>query len=197
MSTFSRYRPFNYKFYTPERFTADEARERRLAAVLEREQRFQTLWQAAPLSPGFKIYEKMPEANEDRKRYGPKAASIAAALSQFKESDFADPLKRKQYRALRSAQEVQRKVSPSGADKRQFNPTGKGFASTIYGTTARLASRLVPLHGMSWKPVFESPTKVVPCVQRVERREVMFAKHHAGRGYHTRKRRSWASAIPC
>lgn len=82
-------------------------------------------------------------------------------------------------------------MSPVGGDKRRYNPTGKDFASTVHGYRATFR----PLD--SWLPAFANPTQVVPCIQRKMRREVMFAKDKAGRGYHAKKRRTWSSGVPC
>lgn len=128
---------------------------------------------------------------------------ISAALSGFTEKHFSDPAKRANYRALRQmqlqSQELatrggQKKVSPVGGDKRRYDPTGKGYASTRYGTIARLIGS--PL-ASSWLQVFRNPSAVIPCVQRKSRREVLFAKGKGGKGYRVRRRRTWASAIPC
>lgn len=206
MGLFSKYRP---NYLNPERFSPEEARERRLTAMLERERRFSEL-------PNFQV--KLDEVrrkaalsrvtknilNEDaerlvkvRKQSGPKAASIAAALKMFTERDFADPQLRSAYRELRRRQGGQQNVVPSGSDKRRYNPTGKDFASTIYGTLARLSGVPHALHSARWQAQFLNPTKVIPCIQRTVRKEVMFAKKHAGKGYRTPKRRTWASGVPC
>lgn len=196
----------HYYYPEPERLTPAEARARRLEGLLERERRFADL-------PNFP--EKLAEARSRVVKKEPlgltreivnepvsrvqKAASIAAALSRFKESDFADPEKRTRYRKLRAAQGGQQKVEPSGSDKRRFNPTGKDFASTIYGTAARLSGRLRDSAdtSSSWVQVFANPGSVIPCIQRKARREVMFALGFGGRGYKKPKRRTWSSGVPC
>lgn len=206
MGYFSLYRKY-YK--EPERFSPTEARERRLSALLEREQRFaqvpnfqnklgQLRQEAGALSLAKKLVN---ESVSQVRNVGPQAASIAAALSRFKESDFADPVKREAYRKLRGLQEAvkyrqdQERAKPSGGDTRRFSPSP--YPSTIYGTGARygLSGRLTP--SSSWLPVFHLPWSVVPCIQRAVRREVMFAKGKAGRGYKVRHRWSEFSGIPC
>lgn len=206
MGYFSRYRPL---YRIPERLTPDEARERRFAAMLERDRRY-----AEVPNFTFKLNQLQDKAarsrvaqnivNSDAARHvkgglagRSKAASIAAALASFKETDFADPRKRALYRELRRSQGGQRKVAAAAGDKRHFNPTGKEFASTIYGTVAPVTSVVDALNPSSWVQSFVAPLKTLPCVQRVVRREVMFARGSAGRGYHTPKRRTWASGIPC
>lgn len=204
-----------YTYTMPERLSPAEARERRLTALLEREQRFMQVpnfpekIQAARSQAQKERVNTLAKAivNEPQIRVQ-KAASIAAALNRFTERDFANPKARADYRKLRAAQEALRaaaqlsekgrrlqNVPPSGGNKSYFNPTGKEFASTIYGTAARLGVRLNMFE--DWVPVFKGINSVLPCIQRTSRREVMFAKGYAGRGYHTRKRRTWSSGVPC
>lgn len=205
MSLFNKYRPIGYKLKEPERITPSEARERRLAALLEREQRFETV-------PNFNAVRQKLQVERSRvitknilnddNKYRQKAASIAAALATFTERDFSDPQKRADYRDLRNAQLAhenaklsgggRRKVNPTGVDQRSFNPSGP-HPSTVTGTAARFATRLYS----GFAPGFHMATHVVPCIQRHAQREVMFAKGYAGRGYHTRKRRTYSSGVPC
>jgi len=199
------------KYTIPERLTPAEARERRLTALLERAQRFSQVpnFQAklqqiqAERSPGSKITKSIltedlvPSSKKhDRKTIGHKAALIAAALKQFTERDFADPEMRKAYRDLRSIQMGGRqKVSPSGGNKSYYNPAGKDYASTIYGTAARLGQWTAL--GAEAARMFLNPGTVIPCIQRSVRREVMFATKKAGRGYRVKHRRSWSTGVPC
>lgn len=203
MSYFSKYRSF---YTTPERITPDNARANRYAALLLKEREDAERWSALSREKNSQLIIGRRQ-NEDFKTKSPKAASIAAALSGFAESDFANPQARAAYRSLRAAQNSQRegtknqrnsqKVPPSGADKRQYNPTGKDFASTIYGTLAKLTNWTNVTSGTEFKRSFRHASQVIPCVQRSVRQQVMFAKGHAGKGYHTKKRRTWASGVPC
>lgn len=195
-----------YYYPTPERYTLSVAREKRLNAMLAQDRRFAdianfnnrkaALFQANKLNNAL-----LPKAVNDQKAFGHKAALIAAALSQFSEKDLSDPAKRTQYRTLRQQQvmfrelasrEGQAKVTPTGGDKRRYNPTGKLFAATTSGNIARLVS---PRN--TWVRVFKNPGSVIPCIQRSVRREVMFAKKFAGKGYKVRHRRSWSTGVPC
>lgn len=190
-----------HKYITPERLTPDEARERRLTALLEREQRFLEVQNFATTLERVRR-DRSPENIKnrstvtsgilnDRQMSGHKAALIAAALRTYTERDFQDAAKRQEYRRLRTAQQELENVRAHASDRRRFNPTGKNTASTIFGTAARL---------VGWNaviPRFEFPAVTLPCIQRHAQREVMFAKGYAGRGYHTRKRRNWASGVPC
>lgn len=199
-----------YHYPTPERLSKEEARSRRLTALLEKEQRFAELpnfnvarerLQAAERSRVTQKILAAPEGKQlvkDHAANGPKAASIAAALgyrrpSDFTERDFGNPLLRAAYREQRRRQEGYRKVSPIGVDNRQFNPTGKG-AWKISGSPARFTRAL---NAESWLPAFKNPAQVIPCVQRSVRRQVMFALGFGGRGYHSKKRRNANSGIPC
>lgn len=193
MGYFTKYRKF-YK--EPERYTTDIARERRLAAVMKRE--------AAGVETLSRVREKeafVPRwklVNDDQINRQ-KAATIAAALSQFREKDFAEAQARAVYRKLRQRQEelrTQQKVKPAGSDRRQFNPT-EPFPSTIYGTSARFVNNLSRLPRALAVAKFAVSGSVIPCIERMVRREVLFAKGKGGVGYKTPKRRNEFSGIPC
>ena len=203
MGLFKHYR---HLYKEPERFTPAEARAKRLSAMLEREHRFLQApnfperLSALSQATTKKVLVNTRRVVNDQKTFGHKAALIAAALSQFKEKDFADPKKRAQYRDLRKQQELlrfagksrggQQKVTPTGGDKRRYDPTGKAYASLTSGNIAKLSLR-------GWSQVFRFPAVTIPCVQRNVRRQVMFAKGFGGRGYRGKKRRTWSSDIPC
>lgn len=194
MGYFTKYRKY-YK--EPERYTPDIARERRLAAVMKREAAgVATLSRVQLEKTVVPAWKRL----NDPETKGQKAASIAAALSRFREQDFADAQARAEYRKLRNKQENLRnlqKVKPAGSDKRRFNPQGKDYASTIYGTAARFVSDLSRLPRAFAVAKFAVSGNVVPCIQRMVRQEVMFATGKAGRGYHKPKRRTFNSGVPC
>lgn len=80
---------------------------------------------------------------------------------------------------------------PSQDDGRRYSPSGsRRWPSTLSGSPAPLVI------GSRWLPVFAS-SMVIPCVERRVRREVLFARKKAGRGYRTRKRRNVWSTIGC
>lgn len=199
-----------YKYKTPERFTPAEARERRLSSLLEKEQRFQEVPNFARQLEAVRSQAQKERVKSlakqivnDEAPSRQKAALIAAALKTYSERDFSNPQARADYKKLRAAQAAiynrrsSGKVPPSGGNKSYFNPTGKDYASTVYGTVARLSGWTNVVSENTWVPVFARPSAVLPCIQRVVRREVMFAKQHAGKGYHTKKRRNWSSGVPC
>lgn len=200
---------FKYtKYLEPERVRLPPvARSQKLTALLERDPRFADIPNfTAKLRDLSPVPSKIDTAISDKlsvngTRRATRKDLISAVLSQYTEKHFSDPSLRAKYRELRKMQLQspktvvvgggQRKVSPSGGDKRRYNPTGKDFASTIHGYRATFR----PLE--SWLPAFANVTEVIPCIQRKVRREVMFAKDRAGRGYKAKKRRTWASGVPC
>lgn len=191
-----------YKYPEPERYSPEVARERKLAGALQASyqdrERLERVRNEALSQVRKKTVNLSRTIVKERPVAVPKAASIAAALAQFSERDFANPEKRAAYRALRAQQEGLRNVQAAASDKRRFNPMGEhGFASTIYGTL--VGKEVINARGprLGWVPNVRMPTSVVPCIQRAVRREVMFALGLAGRGYHKKKRRTESSGIPC
>lgn len=150
-----------------------------------------------------------------------KARSLLAA---FEERDFVDPERRSAYRALRAielgspqahaiadrhvrsfgpipeAGVSQRKIQPetevSGSNKKRFDPTAKlgPYAVSTSGVLARarvagyLKNRLVPGYNLA--------SKIVPCIDMHVRREVMFARQKAGKGYKVKHRYN-PNRVPC
>lgn len=201
-----RYIPPGFKYLQPERVTSSVARANRLNALLAQDRRFAEIKnfnsRLAALSPAPKKVTALTDkiSVKGRAALGPKAALIAAALNQFKDKDFSDPRKRAAYRELRRQQEALRvqansmggrKNVPSGSNKKFYDPTGKAYAVKTTGVLARYRV----LRG--WQQAFANPPQVVPCIQRLVRREVMFANGRAGKGYRGPKRRDWKSGIPC
>lgn len=195
---FKSYRYFKQNpFYDPERVAYRNANLRRATSAAD-------LYRPVPrarLSRDVRkfLVETDLLVNRESNRFSQRSL-IAAALSNIKSKDFADPAVRQRYRALRRVQldlERQRlgqvgKTSVAGADKRRYDPTGKDYAVTRHGVVAKLV-----LPATSWVRVFRNPLVTVPCVQRSMRREVMFARRKAGKGYRSPKRKTWASGVPC
>lgn len=139
------------------------------------------------------LYRVVPEGAiatrkraDDRKEIGHKAASIAAAVSKFTERDFASPEKRREYRRLRAAQEQQRARKSPLVDERRF----------AFNKSAARALGLLKVVG-GFTSGFKTASRVLPCVQRMTRREVLFAKGRGGKGYRTPHHRSWKTGVPC
>lgn len=77
-------------------------------------------------------------------------------------------------------------------DRRRFNPSGRNaWPSNLYGASAQVFTNARS------SPAVRFALNALPCVDRLTRREVLFAKKKAGRGYRKPKRRSWRSLIPC
>lgn len=167
------------------------------------------------LSPDIKSRARSTTTRQivnDRVQTGHKVRSPLTA--GFTEADLRDPNKRKLYRQLRNIELASSargsgpyasqtkadwrtfvpggspaKVStPSGANKKFFDPTGKDYAVTTSGNLARLRARLLGRFKSHTMPGYRLVKKVVPCVQTHQRREVMFAKKHAGKGYKVKHR---------
>lgn len=205
----SKFAKFRGHYIQPERLTVSEARERRLNALLEKERRFLDVpnFQAGVEAVRSRVESEKSlsfarQIVDEPLAKAQKARSIRAALATFVEKDFANPEARAAYRLLRTAQAAQQEksrswqnVTPSGGDKRRFDPTGKDYASTIHGTIARIGSVARVFTGGA--PGFLNAPQVLPCIQRVVRREVMFALGHGGKGYRVRHRKNWQSGVPC
>lgn len=133
---------------------------------------------------------------------------VRSPLTAFEERDFADPKKRQLYRELRNATlasarglgshanrakaraEIERaggspqKVStPSGANKKYYDPTGKDYAVTTSGNIARTRARLLAAFWQRNMPGYRLAKKVIPCIQTKTRKQVMFAQKSAGKAY--------------
>lgn len=175
----------------PERFTQSEARERSLAAALRQnlEQQRRTGRLNDALSPGVKKF-----LNEAYQSGRPKAVFRTAAYKKALRTE----LKLEAMRSLRSKEGSQNAAS-SGADRRQFSPVKDEYAKNIYGSFAALKSGADAVNRSAFNamPGFMRPMQVVPCIQRHVRKEVLFAKKKAGRGYRVSHKRGPFSGVPC
>lgn len=184
------------------------ARSERLTKLLEHDPRYLEVPNFAAklrdLSPApLKIDIALSKLDNNKGlKQSHRKALIAAALSGFHEKDFADPTKRANYRKLREMQLKSREFTSrggrqnvSGGDRRFYHPNRRRSAVNRYGVFAELMQN--PVMSSSWIQVFKNPGSVIPCIQRRERREVLFAKGKGGRGYGGKRRRSWSSLIPC
>lgn len=197
------------QFKEPERRSPSSiARSQRLTQLLEHDPRFAEVPNFAAklrdLSPApLKIDIALSKFDNNKGlKQSHRKALIAAALSGFSEKDFGDPAKRAAYRELRRMQLKSREYTSrggrqnvSGGDKRFYHPGGRSSPVNRYGVFAEIMQN--PVMSSSWIQVFKNPSSVIPCIQRRERREVMFAKGKAGRGYGGKRRRTWSSLIPC
>lgn len=159
----------------------------------EAEKRSPTNLKKAQLSPQWAVKDRLSD--------GPKASLRLAALleiqnklNRFQEADFAEASNRLQYRRLRAAQEaIRQNVKPIVNDRRYYQPGGHIWPSTKYGTAARYSG----FASVAGRPLFRRKSTLLPCVQRLARRSVMFALGKAGKGYRTKHRRNINSEVPC
>jgi len=93
------------------------------------------------------------------------------------------------------------KINANILDARYFHPIIPASSRPVFttsGDTARIqpsTSRRNP--NARYLDSFAIPTKVVPCVRRKQRREVLFATQRSGRNGGRRYRRNSTSSISC
>lgn len=212
--TYSPSSPTKPSYYkTPERFASDEARDRKLTATLRQ---FREDVESQNYSNRVRARAAADDV-ERRRSSGPRSLSQEQLKSYRKKFDdlLAEGQKERTTRSAfsstrlanllarsRSEQETLtrqgwQKAQAAAADKRQYNPTGKDYASTIYGTYVRargFAEGRLMLEGAH---AVGLPLSLVPCVQRLTRREVLFAKKQAGKGHRTPHKKTYNSGVPC
>jgi hypothetical protein len=88
-----------------------------------------------------------------------------------------------------AAERRARELKKSFVASRSF----QSFPKTVFGTRVLIKQLVHPLHARA----FHSPQIVPPCIDRLIRREVMFAKRHAGKAHRGRRRRNPLSQIRC
>lgn len=196
-----------YLYKEPERLTADEARLNRLQSTLSRE-RERLKAEDVRLSQANKFHinrlkefeSKFGDELETHRRRVEKlnlrdpsivrSPTNRATISRFFQ------LQQRRSALLQRANQERRANSfkKSFVDRRQFsfnqfNTTPK----SRFGTTAWVNTRL----SAALRRQFVSPLLSLPCLDRVVRREVMFAGKHAGRGHRVRHKRGPFSHIGC
>lgn len=193
-----------YTYITPERISPTIARERALAAALAKNLKLQERYKrlgARPVSGELKpsTLKFLTDAEVALRR----ARASTARRQNIRAFETLGAIARANRTMQREGFE---KAQPTGSDRRRFNPASS-LASDLYGNVARTGLHVREawktvnqaswqLNG-GWVPRFLNPNAVVPCVSRKLRREVMFAKKKAGRGYATKKRRNENSGVPC
>lgn len=208
MGLFSQYR---YLYKEPERLSPEEARQRRLTSVLERE-RERLRVENVRLSPAnvshinrLKEFQvkfgaelearraRMLEVKRSNVNSYPKSSALRAARSRLSQ------LEQRQSALLQAAAAERRRKSmfASAFDRRlfQFDPFAKFSGRTVFGTDAWMKHR-VDRKGVA-RRVFRSPAISLPCIDRMIRREVMFANKHAGRAYRKPHKFNPLSLIGC
>lgn len=196
----SRFYPgISYK--TLERLSPEEARQRRLFAELGR-QRKELEVRSARLSPANEFHRKKLEEFESKLKNALEARRRNVERIRSK-GDFRRLktarlllLQLTQRRdALRQRAELERRASlqqASAVNRRSYLP--RGFSvnpRTVFGTEAWTAV------SQGSRRYFKSPLLAIPCVDRLVRREVMFAKKHAGRAYRVPHKHNPFSHIGC
>lgn len=191
-------------YKTPERFTAAEARERRLAASLDRVRK-ELEERSAPLSLANKVHlDRLKEFQRnfqatlearrkevERLRKLPPSTDSSLRLTAAMSGLFQ--LKARQAALLQAVSRQKRLnvLQASAADRRYFQFGDSFNPRTIFNTIARSSTDAVSRRS------FTSPLLTVPCIQRAVRREVMFAKGHGGKGHKGSRRYNPLSAIGC
>lgn len=198
----------NHNLYKePERFTSSEARQRRLFAELSR-QRKELEAQPTRLSPANKFHLNRLKEFEakfsariefERKRVEHavrRDPSIVRSLSYKAAMSRLLQLQQRRSALLQRASEERRKrLQERSVDSRYWNPWSevRYYPRTVFGTDAW--TRLGP--GDAFRRVVKSALLSLPCLDRSVRRQVMFAKKKAGKGYRVKHRRGPLSAIGC
>ncbi|AKI26954.1 hypothetical protein [Microviridae Fen7940_21] len=203
MGLFSKY---TYKM--PERLSADEARQRRFFAELSRA-RAELEARNDRLSPANKFHltqlkefqvKFSDELEARRKRVRDvleRDPSISRSLAYKSAMSRLSKLQQRQTALLnRAAAERRAKAfsaSASAADRRSFSFTNRfGNPKTIYTTDAWIKVNADAVT----RRMFRSPTLSIPCIQRMVRREVIFARRH-NKGHRVKHRFNPLSLIGC
>lgn len=192
----------NYRL--PERFSPEEARTRRLTHLLERERKALEV-EPLRLSPANKFHYQQLRNFELKFK-----SELEARARVIKRTRLNDPnlksrankaamlrlFQLQQERAVllqRAASEKRRNYlfsSAIAANRSFFHPFGAN-PRTVYGTEAKTVV------SPTARRMFQNPLKAFPCIQRIVRKEVMFAKGHGGRAHRGRRRFNPLSAIGC
>lgn len=188
---------YHINYTTPERFTADEARQRRLRSALERSRK-ELEGRAERLSPAnqfhlqrLKEFEaRFPRVLEVRTLELKRARTLeqkrVAMLGLFQ-------LHQQRAAAVQRADAERRRRyfgQAIAANRNYWSPYLLNPRSTS-GTEARTYVSATA------RRVFKNPLSAFPCIQRAVRREVIFARGHGGKGHRGKRRFNPLSAIGC
>lgn len=196
------------KYKEPERLTADEARQRRFFAELSK-QRKALEAEPARLSPANKFHlnrlkefevkfgaeldarrKRMDEVNRTNVSSYPKSLALKTARSRLFQLE-------QRRSALLQAAAAERRANvfkKSFFDRRMWSPYLMS-PKTVFGTDAWIKHG--NKSGQSSRRLFRNPLLSLPCVDRLTRREVMFAHRHAGRAYRKPHKFNPLSLIGC
>lgn len=198
-----------YTYKITERLTPSEARERRLVSLLQKERQALEV-RVAPLSPANKFH--LNKLKEFENKFG---AELEARRKRALE---LQSLERSEYEAARNKRAISRlfqlqqrraallqnaaaerranSVKKSFVDRRFYDPTRDDRSprpKTVFGTTSWLKVSLGPVARRQHR----NPTISLPCIDRLVRREVMFAHRHAGHGHRGKRKFNPLSLIGC
>jgi hypothetical protein len=196
----------NFRYNEPERLDPQEARLKRITSELDR----LSVLERDPfhLSPAFVIQKsnlkdriasisieldvrRRAVADAEKKHRDEQSSRSArllkAAIARFSNAQGLQKQARARYDAER--RRVLLAQATAGASRLIF-PTNP---RNLYGGEAKTRTRT----GAARKQQFTHPSKSVPCIERIIRKQVLFARGHGGKGHHTKKRFSVWSMIGC
>lgn len=188
----------------PQRFTAAEARERRLAAAIEKSRK-ELEGRTAPLSAANKVHlqrlkefqSKFDAELKARRREVERLSKLEPSMENSRLHKAAISglfqLKFRQLELLKRVSQTRRAnvYQAVAADRRYFQFGDVFNPRTIFNNIAKSSVDAVSRRS------FFSPLLTVPCIQRAVRREVMFAKGHGGKGHKGTRRYNPLSSIGC
>lgn len=188
----------------PERYPIEIARERRLAATLDRARK-ELEERSSPLSLANKVHlDRLKEFQakfagelDARRREIERLRKLESSMDNSRRLVAAMSglfqLKARRAQLLENVARTRRaQVLQAAAADGRFFQFGDSFnPRTVFNTVANLSVRSVG------RRAFRNPALTIPCVQRVVRREVMFAKGKAGIGHKVRHKFNLLSTIGC
>lgn len=192
----------------PERLTPDEARQRRLFSELDRQrkvledqpERLSQAYNSRYLNQLKEFQTKFSAELEARRKrdqyFQPESRAYQANRSRLLQLVSMQSMLQTKA-SLEAKRRYQFQKSFVDRSRSQFDPTR---ADTIWQTIAWITEanfHRYPSFALRFRQKFMNRGVVVPCIQRVARREVMFAKRKAGRGYRVPHKRGPLSNIGC
>lgn len=119
------------------------------------------------------------------------ATAIAAVLGADEYVQAPSPVTLSQFEDLRT-------FHPEGALRAPLTVFGNPATWSVSGGPSKSNSVVHPSWGgLGRSREFFAPGRVVMCVRRKQRREVLFAFRRTGRGSHAPKSRTWRSGFSC
>lgn len=209
MSILSRAGYPKYNYLEPERLTVDQARQRRVLSELSK-QRKALEADSLRLSPANKFH--LNRLKDFESKFSGELEARARHVDRLRKRLADDPDNRSVVRAHRVAmfglfQLRQRRsalLQRAASEKRRNALRGASMSAnrnffspyllnprTVHGTEARVVTSATS------RRMFHNPLLAFPCVQRLVRKEVLFARGHGGRGHRGKRRFNPLSHIGC